>query len=1172
MAAYEDFIAKLDAFLCRYYTNRAWRGLFALLAASLAVFLVFCTLEYLFYLPGNLRKLVFWSFIGLFSAASGIWVLYPLGQSLGWFSRMSHEEAARYLAACYPELDDRLYNVLDLRRQLQENAALYALLEAAIEQISRRFVAYRFEKVVRFKANISYLLAFLLVLAIGAAVYWVNPRVIGSSERIVRYSRYFEREFPFSILIGNKSLRAAYEDDFTLEISVEGDMLPSEVFVETEGRLFPCRRNSAVSFSYVFRKVRQPVVFHLVSGKYRSAPYTLEIDYKPLMSGMKVRLRYPPYMNRKPEVVDNSLNLQIPAGTQVDWDLRIDHAEKLLFGFDFLDKPLQEGVLPLREAKAQPPVFSFSEQVFRSCTYYLIPKAFAEVKTDTASFAIEVFPDAYPRIEAVCLLDSNRIYRRYFHGMISDDYGFHSLLFKLSCTNAATGNEWTFYDTLPVQAFELSQEFTYYFDIDEFNPQPGDELSYGFELRDNDAFYPFKPVYSQTFFYRKMSQEEVREEVGRTSASVDEKFSVSLRSVQRFDRELQEFVQDLLSKKQLSWQDMKRVDLLLEQQENLRETYRELSEEIKEKQRLENELGETDPELQEKQRQLQELMDKLFDDATMKKLQELQELMRQNAPREKITDALEEVKHQKDLLSRDIERNLNLYKQLEFENKLRQAVSDARALSEKSREIGEKMRHVSADSAFKLQEDLQKDRNRLEKDLQKVEDLNEGLEKKTSFSLPDSLLEKAREDIERTKEDLQGKDGKSAHENQEKTERDLQELADNLSGQMERIEEENQAEDADFIRLLLKSTVRISVQQENLMETLGKTHLNDPRYAEQIRAQAALNTEIRFVADSVNAIARRQPQVALATDREVKDMLAYSREALDLLLAMNNVYYSHYNTTNSRALARQQYTMTSLNNLALLLSESLDRMEQQMNMKGNSGSSKKKQKGKPQMSCPKPGEKNSSMPIPSLQQMMKQDKQSLQQMQQDLNRQLDELKKMLEQMQKQGQPQAAPQGKESKPGESGNSQGEQISEEKVSESFARAAAKQEMIRRMLQEQMRKDKITNPGAAGLYNRILGDMETTERDLVNRILNDRVMSRQKNIESRLLEAENAELKRERDDRRESKAGNPFAPFMGDSVENAAKKKMQGNDLLRFSYPELRPYYKKKVQDFLFENPNK
>ncbi|MCM1532132.1 MAG: hypothetical protein NC048_07430 [Bacteroides sp.] len=1172
MSAYKEFITKLDAFLSRFYVNKAWKGFFVLFAVSLAVFLVFCVLEYVFYLPVGVRTWLFWLFTVLFLTGFTMLVLYPLGQGRGWFKRMSHEKAACYLAARYPELDDRLYNVLDLRQQLQENESLYGLLEAAIEQISRGFVAYRFEKSVRFRTNLKYLLSVAAVLLIIAAVYLVNPKVIGSSERIVRYGRTFEREFPFKITIANNGLRVAYEEDFTLNLSVDGDMLPSEVFIETDRRLVPCRKNSAIEFSHTFKKVRQRIKFHIVSGKYRSAAYTLEVDYKPLMSGMKITLRYPEYMGKKAEVVDNSLNLSVPAGTRVEWELKIDHAAGLSAGFMPSGNKSEIQEVHWEEAAAQSPVFSFSRQIFQSCNYLLVPQAFTDIKADTSSFFIEAVPDGYPRIETVQLFDSTRPYRRYFHGMISDDYGFHSLIFKLSCSNASTGSEWTFFDTLSVKVRELSQEFTYYFDIDEFNPQPGDELSYGFELRDNDAFYPFKAVYSPVFSYRKMSQEEVRDEVSRTSASVDSKFSLSLQSVQRFDNELQELVQDLLSRKQLSWQDQKRVELLLEQQEQLRETYRELSEEIQQKQRLESELNETDSELQEKQRQLQELMDQLFDDATMKKLEELQELMRQNAPREKITDALEDVRRQKDLLSRDIERNLNLYKQLEFENKLSQAVSDANRLAEQSKEVSEQMKRISADSALKLQEELQKGRERLEQDLKRVEELNEKLEKKTSFSMPDSLLQKARKDIEDTKSDLQDGNEKSARRNQEKTNEDLQQLADNLSGQMDRIEEENEAEDADFIRLLLKSTVRVSVQQENLMEALGNTKLNDPRYAEQIRRQSALNTEIRFIADSIQAIAKRQPQVALATHQEVKNMLSYSRETLDLLLAMNNVYYTHYNTTNSRALARQQYTMTSLNNLALLLSESLDRMQQQMNMKGNSGSSKKKQKGTPQMSCPKPGEKNSSMPIPSMESMMKQGRESLQQMQKDLNRQLDELKKMLEQLQKQGQPKNAQEGKQSKPGESGNAQGEQISEEKVSESFARAAAKQEMIRRMLQQKMQEEKIKNPGAAGLYNRILGDMETTERDLVNKILNDRVLSRQKNIETRLLEAENAELKREQDDKRESKTGNTFSPFMGDSLENAGKKKMPGNDLLRFSYPELRPYYKKKVQDFLFETERK
>lgn len=1166
MGAYESFIGKLDAFLCRYYTNRAWKGFFLLLASGLLVFLVFCTLEYFVFLSVGLRKLLFWMFVTLFSIGSAYLVLYPLGQSRGWFRRMSHKEAARYLALCYPELDDRLYNVLDLRRQLDENPSLYALLEAAIEQISRNFVSYRFERIVKFNSNLKYILFFSAVFLLFSVIYITYPGVIGSSNRIIHYKQSFERVFPFTISLENSNLRVVYEEDFNLKISVEGELLPDKIFVKSGDLLVGCRKESPNLFSHTFKKVRQKIVFNIVSGKYISKDYVLEVDYKPLLSGMKVTLHYPSYMNKKPEVITNSLNLNVPVGTRIDWELKMDHAQELLFAFVARDEKENQPLL-FKEAEFRMPFFSFSRQMFHSSDYFILPKSL-NINTDTSVFFIETLPDIHPRIEAVQILDSNRIYRRYFRGMVSDDYGFHSLVFKLNCSNNKTGNEWTFSDTLDLEPWKLSQDFTYYFDIDEFNLQPGDELSYGFEVRDNDVFYPFKMVCSPMFSYRKLSSEELREEIGRTSASVDSKFSLSLQSVKNFDKELQELVQDLLSKKQLSWQDQKQVELLLEEQERLRKTYKELSEEIKEKQRMQDELGEVDNELKEKQQQLQELMDKLFDDSTMKKLQELQELMRMNAPREKLTDALEEIRQQKDLLSRDIERNLNLYKQLEFENNLRQAVSDARKLAEKSKDVSAGMKDLPNDSLLFLQKELERDRKRLEEDLKRVESMNENLEKSTSFSMPDSLLRKARKSIENTISNLQNKQEKQARQSQEKTDENLQELADNLAEQMENIEEENQAEDADFIRILLKSTVRVSLHQETLMEELGKTKLSDPRYAEQIRRQSDLNTEIRFVADSVNAIAKRQPQVALATHQEVKNIMAYSRETLDLLLAMNNVYYQHYNTTNSRALARQQYTMTSLNNLALLLAESLDRMQQQMNMKGNSGSSKKKQKGQPQMSCPKPGENKNAMKIPSLQQMMKEGKKSLQQMQQDLNKQLDELKKMLQQMQGKGKPQNNRQSNEVKSGESGNSQGSQVSDEKISESFARAAAQQEMIRRMLQEKMQQDKINNPSAAGMYNQILGDMERTERDLVNRVLNDQILSRQKNIESRLLEAENAELKREKDDRRESKEGGVFTPFYGDSIENETTKHLPGNDLLRFSYPEMRPYYKKKVQDFFFE----
>ena len=1176
MNAYLSFINQIETFLRRFYMNRMWKGLFVLLSVLLFVFFFFSTLEYLAFLSVPVRRFLFWSFVFLFLFGFFFCLLYPFGQSRGWFRRMSYKEAAHYLAARYPELDDRLYNVLELSERQQEETSV--LLAAAIEQISSRFISYRFEKQVRFVSNFKYLAVLLLFLLFGLMLYRINPRILASSRRIVHYEQEFEREFPFSVNLLNPVLRVSYEEDFKLDISVEGDYLPAELHIEEGGRKLLCKKTSPGRFSHTFSKVQRRIPFRITSGRYRSVEYVLEVDYKPLISDMKVVLHYPAYTGKKTEMIDNTLNLSIPEGTRIAWDLRIDNARRLQAVFVSHKADFGNEIIPQTfvEAHAEKSRFNFARQVFSACDYWLLPEAFSDLKIDTLSFTIDVTPDAYPRIEVLQSFDSLHVSRRYFWGHISDDYGFHSLIFYLRCTNANTGNERTRMDTLLNAVSGTDREFTYYLDWNDFTLEPGDEVSYGFVVRDNDVFYPYKAVYSPEFSYKKMSQEEMREEVARSSESVNEGFSLSLRSAQTFGKELKDMLRDMLSKKQLGWQDLKKVELMMEQQQHLREEYKELQEEIQRKQALEEELGKGDEELKEKQRQLQELMRQLLDDATMKKLEELQKLMQQNAPQEKIMDALEEVRRQQEQMNFDLERNMELYLRMEFENKLQQAVSEAAELREKSREITEKMNRkqlssTPTDSLLQDQKNLEEGRERLKETLKNVDDLNQRLEKSTSFNLPDSLLETVRKSIEKTEENLKEENKKDAVRTQQETDAALQDLSDNLSAQMERIEEEDAAEDADFIRLLLKSIVRVSVQQEDLMGEIEKTRLNDPRYTDLIRRQSALNTEICFVADSIRAISRRQPQVALTTQKEVKNILSYSRESLDLLLGMNNVYYRNYNMINSRALSRQQYTMTSLNNLALLLSESLDKMQQKMNMKGK-GSSKKKKKGQPQMSCPTQGKNNSSMPIPSMESMSKQQKQSLQQMQQDLNRRIEELKKMLQQMQGQQNPQQNPQGKSVKSGQTGNSMGSEVLQEKVSESFARAAAQQEMIRRMVQEKLKEERTSGSQAVGLYNSVLGEMEQTEKDLVNRVLNDRLLSRQKNIETRLLEAENAELKREKDERRESKEGGAYAPFQNDSIEMMIKKNTVGKDLLRFAYPELRPYYKKKVQDFFFKQMEK
>lgn len=1173
MNGFKDYTGKLDLFLKRYYQNKAFKGLLVFLGLFLGMALVLGVVQSLTFSPGKVRAVLFYVSAGMLLTVAGTLVFWPWLQSRGVVKRMSRMQAARYLAERFPELGDRLYNILELEASTDADAS-YSLLQAAIEQISQGFVAYRFEKAVKLRPVLPYVYAFALICIVFFCVALFKPTVMKSTVQVVRYNEEFERAFPFELRIVNASLQVPYEEDFILRVEVEGSRLPEEIHMVEGDRKMLLHREDANHFTHTFKKVRQDVDFFLQTGKYRSGKHSLKVDYKPLLSAMRALLRYPSYTGLKPEAVTHTLDLDVPYGTRIEWELKMDYTLGLQVLFS---EDKTQVVSEFRTDASRKPLFAFQKQAFGSFHYTMVPEAQNGMRSDSLRFSVGVRPDAYPRMQVVGLHDSVHPLQTYYQGYISDDYGFHQLVFSMRCVNASTGAQWEKHDTLPLTSAR-EQNFTYFLDLAQYVLQAGDELTYGFALSDNDPFYPYKTVYSPEETYRKWSREELREKLNAASAGMDRNFSISLQQSRSMQEDFEKLVQDLLSKQQFSWQDRKNVELLIEQQKELRERYQSLSEELRQKREWEAEAGQENTELQEKQRQLQELLDKLLDDKTLEKLQELQSLLEKQAGQDKVMETLEDLKMQQSEMFKDLERNRELYRQMEFELKMEAAVEASHNLVRKGEELKEELAgkndkalEKDADSLKAKHEELKKDLEALKKDLDDLKKLDESLEKPKGFKTPDTLLRNLEKQMERTSQKMEKGEGGEAKKSHDRTQENLEDLAKDLEGQMQRIEEENEAEDADFIRLLLKGVLRVSLEQEDLMTALEKTRVDEARYADLIRRQSALNVEIRFVADSVRAISKRQPQVAVVTRQALRDLERNSKESLDYLLGMNNVYYQRYSVANSWALTRQQYTMTALNDLALLLSESLDKMQMKMNMKGGSSMSSKKKKGQPQMSCPSPGngQKPSDMKFPSPQgkpQSGKENGKSLKEMQEALNKQIEALKKMLEE--KAGQEaQGQKQSETGKPqnGASGAG-GESISDEQISEAFARAAARQEMIRRMMQEKMAQEKASDQ-AAGLYNSVLGDMERTERDLVNKVLNPQLLQRQKNIETRLLEAENAELRREKDDKRESKQGRKFAPPALDSLPDTPEKNEALREILLRKTPELKPFYREKVREYMF-----
>ena len=174
--------------------------------------------------------------------------------------------------------------------------------------------------------------------------------------------------------------------------------------------------------------------------------------------------------------------------------------------------------------------------------------------------------------------------------------------------------------------------------------------------------------------------------------------------------------------------------------------------------------------------------------------------------------------------------------------------------------------------------------------------------------------------------------------------------------------------------------------------------------------------------------------------------------------------------------------------------------------------------------------------------------QSAREMQEQLNQQLQ---RMREQMQ-QGQPQQRQQGQPS-----------------MSEQFARSAAQQEAIRRLMQQAAEELKRSDGRAAGELQHLIDEMEKTEQDLVNKILDGQTWRRQEQILTRLLEAERAELNREQEERRRGEEARQQQFEIPSDLLEYHKKRSQESELLQRFHPTLRPFYQQRTQEYFRQN---
>ena len=1001
---------------------------------------------------------------------------------------LSDEKAARLLGVHFhEEIDDRLLNTLQLSQQTDSELALHTT-----NITSSQIVGIPFEESIDSRSIKQFLLILTAVFAASFLVYLIQPQVYKeSTQRIVKFNQSFSLPAPFQFNIKEEELRAFRNEDFKLKVEIEGEVLPSKAYLMLGNRKVSMQKDGN-TFYHTFERINKAHGFRIEAGGFFSNKHKINLLTRPNINHFQIKLTYPKYTHKNNSIVQNSGNIQVPEGTWAEWQIES-------FSSDSVKLHFNQDKNAFKAERTSNQNFSFNKQLFKSDQYQIkLSNEYAE-NPNKILYQVDVIKDRYPEIDVKVLNDSALYSYIILAGNASDDYGLTALAINYRIISNKENRDQQFSFPLTLNEGQKEQSYYYHWEIGDLNLSSNTKIIYQIAVTDNDAINGRKttktPYYTFHIPDKNTINDQMEESHKRTQYNIKERTS----EAKDLGKSIKELEQRLKGKKNVDWQDRKLIEDLLKMKQDISQKIEKLQQQYSQHQSQQERFSEVDKDLHEKAKKLQKLIEELLDDETKKLYDELSKLLEKKSKSDDFQEILNELSRKENNLEEELERSLELFKQIKFKMSLEEALQQLKEAIAEQEDLLKETQEDSSNSSelAKQQEEIQEQFNEVEKDLNKAKKLNQDLKHPNTMKFPKETHKKVEQEMENSKQELRERDKKKSSESQKNALHEMRQMSKKLQSMTASMEIEMLQENIYNLKNILDNLIHLSFEQERVMAEMADVRQSDPKYLDLSREQLKIQADSKIVHDSLIALASRVFQIESFVTREVNEMEKYLEESAELIKQRKK----------QKTVAKQQFAMTSMNNLALLLSDVLERMH--MHLADNMGVGKK-------------GNLKTEMP-------------NLSELQKKLGKQIQNLKKS---------------------GKTGKG---------LSQELAKLAAEQERIRRAMEKESSKHEFNNSKS---IKKAIKQMEQSELDLVNKKLTQELINRQREIVTRLLQAEAAMREQELDKERESKSAKQYEKALPKAFNKYLKEKEKELELLKTIPVKLSPYYKKEVNNYFKE----
>jgi hypothetical protein len=464
-------------------------------------------------------------------------------------------------------------------------------------------------------------------------------------------------------------------------------------------------RSRERAYAAVIANLNEDLVYQVRVADQVSPVYRISVRDLPRASGFRIRYEYPAYCGLSSEAANAITgDLAAPRGTRARIEVLLNRSvDTALLQYEG-GAAGTPGELGDRLARFTVPVRADARYRIR----LVDPRG---RKVELGPYEIKSIPDRPPTITIVSpspVEDVTRDLTATILAGATDDYGVKKVLLRYQVREEPQRLE-----TLHQEsdgARELAVRYTW--SLASYNLLPGEEIGYEVGAVDGNQVDGPQVTWSESRTLRFPSAAEILSSVERQQDETVATLEEAIRSAKQLQQKSEELARDLGRTRELPWEKGQDIQKALEGQQALREQIDKAADKLGQDADKLAQSRALNSELVQKLNELHQLLSQLHDQSILRAMQRVQEALKKMLPQD-LERAMQNMKLTQEEVVRNLERTIELLKQLKMEEKLEAAAERAADMARRQLALNDSLARARPPTEMK---DLAKG----EKEIQKM--------------------------------------------------------------------------------------------------------------------------------------------------------------------------------------------------------------------------------------------------------------------------------------------------------------------------------------------------------------------------------------------------------------------------------------------------------------------